>query len=143
MIECRRLKESELNRLLEEAPESETRNLKEFCDEYFLTPYELFDEYGFENIGILEDGRPIYVAALTNSKDGNYEMWTVVNSEPLPQFSLFKYAKKHLKKWVKNYGKIYATMDTDKQKNMEWTQKLGFHKIREIDKTITFEIIGD
>ena len=131
-----------MNRLLDEAPESETRALRCVCDEGFYTAFEFFDDFGFDHFGLLKDGRPIYVAVLTKDEDFRNEIWTVVTKNP-PQFSLYKYAKKYIKEWSKKHGTIYATMRKDKPKNMEWTQKLGFHKVSENNETITFEFKGE
>lgn len=138
MIETRRLTERELNMILSTAPDTEKRNLISFVDKLGLTPYIFFDTFAIEHSGIIIDGKPIYVAVLMEGDDEEFELWTVADRDIKHQYSLFKYSKRVLMKWVKKYKKIYATMEKINDKNMRWTSRLGFKKILEDEHTITF-----
>ncbi len=137
MIECRRLKKSELKSLLITAPDSETRNLKKYLKENNISAYDFFEEFAVDQSGICSS-RPVYFAALTKSVKGTYEFWTIVNKDIKEIFSLCKISKRILKKWSKQYGSLYATMEKENPKNIEWVYWLGFKKIDENERMITF-----
>src|SRR3990167_6518387 len=80
MIEQRRLTEEELTSLIEEAPETEKRNLLEFLDGE-LSPYEYLDRFAIEQSGVIVDGRPIYMASIVPSHTGVNEFITVANDK--------------------------------------------------------------
>ena len=139
MIEQRRLTEAELNKLIEEAPDTEKRNLLEFLDGE-ITPYEYFDKFSIEQSGILSDGRPLYFAAIVPNYEGVNEFFTVANSGITNMLSLCKISKKKLMEWVEIYGDIHATMEKVNPKNLRWTEWLGFQMEMDSDNTITYVI---
>ena len=53
MVIIRPLMRDELNKLLDEAPESETRNLKRYLAGNRLDCYDFFNEKGIEQLGML------------------------------------------------------------------------------------------
>lgn len=142
MILQRKLNHSEMLQLLDEAPETETRNLKRFLFDNNMDAYEFFNKYGVENDGIVINSRPVYLASLMKNNDGEYELWTVVNSNVKEQKTLYKISKQQVHKWKEKYGEIYATMEKVNPKNIKWTQKLGFNIINESDHVITFKLSG-
>jgi hypothetical protein len=138
MIEQRQLTESEFNRLVQEAPESETQFLRTLSPAGYLW----MKTYATEMDGILVDGKPIYFGAVVINRIGRPTLWTVVNSNVKEQFSLFKISKKGILKWLNKYKVIFATMHKDCQKNLEWTKRLGFIPIEETMDTVTLRIGG-
>src|SRR3990167_5866745 len=140
MIEQRRLTERELNDFVTHAPDTEVRNLFTILSDLCMVPYEFFDTYAIDHFGLLSDGRPLYVAVLTQNEEGKKEFWTVVNSGVKQPFSLCKYCKRELKRWVDKQGDIFATMEKVSSQNRKWTEWLGFRKIEENSETITFKI---
>ena len=139
MIEQRRLTKEEFERLIEESPETEKRNFLEFLDDE-LSPYDYFDKFAIEQSGVIADGRPLYVAALIPNFEGKKEFWTVANSNIKNYFSLCKIAKHTLKDWVEKHGDIYATMEKVSERNMAWTEWLGFQMSMDSDNVITYVI---
>ena len=134
VIEVRKLKPNELKQLINEAPASETRFIKEIKH-----PYIHFQR-AKEQSGIL-NSRPLYFGALM--KDGDrYILWTIVNKNVKQQFSLFKISKRTAQEWAKKYGRIYATMYKGNIKNLQWTKRIGFKPIKEDDETITLCLTG-
>ena len=142
MIEHRRLKRNEVNRLIKEAPESETKNLKRYLKGITWDAYDFFDNFGIENDGIVIDGRPIYLAVVTKNSNKEHELWTLVNSNVSAQFTLYKISKREVHKWLKKYKAIYATMEKSNPKNLAWTRRLGFKQISEDSDSITFRLNG-
>lgn len=140
MIEQRKLTKDELNRLLDEAPETETRNLKHTLSHMKVEPYDYFEKNTKENDGIVSDGRPIYFAALSHLN----ELWTVVNKDVKEQKSLYKISKNQVYQWRRMHGNIYATMEKISEKNMKWTMKMGFVPLTEnmIRNTVTYILNG-
>ena len=136
MTETRRLNHIELSELISNAPEEEKRNLLITTSNLNITPYEFFNKYAVEQTGIIINKRPIYFGAITENEVK--ELWTVVNSNVKEQFTLFKIAKRIANGWAKKYGKIYATMEKGNEKNLKWTQRIGFKKVSETEDTITF-----
>ena len=136
-MKCRRLTRTEINSLLETAPDSETRNLKRILDVVGYNAYDFFDKFCVKQTGIYSE-RPIYFAALTRSTNGKHEFWTIVNKDIKETFSLCKISKKELKKWHNEFGDLYATMEKEVEKNIKWVYWLGFKKVGETDKDITF-----
>ena len=139
-MECciRFLTREEFNQLLKEAPETETRNLLRITREFNVDPYDFLIDISLEKEGILINDRPIYLGILSKDK----ELWTVVNSNVKEQFTLFKVAKRGLKKLVDKYEIIYATMEKVNSKNMLWTERLGFKKYKENNCFITYILQG-
>ena len=133
MIENRKLTKQEFNRLLDEAPDTETRNLKRILGN---DAYEHFEIMAKAHFGLLSNGRPIYWAVL--SKDN--KMWTIVNSEIKEQFSLYKYCKRGIYNWLRMFGKITATMEDKNEKNLKWTMFMGFKIIKKGDGLITLSL---
>jgi hypothetical protein len=139
MTEVRPLTEKELLRLVEEAPDTETRNLKFLIKDI----YGFFRDKAIEQEGIIINKRPIYFGAITfNHIRNRFELWTVVNKDVKEQFSLYKIAKRIALHWAKFYGQIYATMEKINLKNIEWTKRIGFIPIQETDRTITLKLGG-
>jgi len=143
MITQRRLTEEEINELIKTAPDSETRNLKKYLDEYGVSAYKFFEGAGKDHFGLVSDDRPIYLAVLIENTDHENEFWTVVNSNVKEIVSLCKYSKRELRKWTKKYGDIYATMEKGNLENAKWTEWLGFKQVSSDNSTITFKIKGD
>ena len=142
MIEQRKLTRKEVAELINDAPDTETRNLVAYIKELNLDAYDFFNIYGIENDGIVSDGRPIYIGILTKNSNREHELWTVVNSNVKEQFSLFKLSKRQVSAWSKKYGNIYATMEKTNPQNIKWTERLGFKRIEESDNLITFKLNG-
>lgn len=138
-IEDRPLSKIEINLLLAEAPELETRNLINFLKNSNEDAFNFFSTNSVYRFGLIIDNRPIYFAYITNF-DNKYELWTVVNSGVLEQFSLYKYSKRSLKNALKDFSPIYATMEKHNKKNLAWVKSLGFKAIDEDDLLITFMI---
>ena len=137
MVEQRKLTEEELDRLILEASESEKHGIVSCCEQIKMKPIEMFKRCAVEWDGLVTDGRPIYVAGVfSNGK--HYELWTVVNSNVKEQISLFKCAKRGLKKWCQYIPEIYATMMKSWDKNRVWTERLGLVPCRETEDTITY-----
>ena len=134
MIEERILTKDEFDSLLDSAPESETRNLKRILGS---NAYDYLMNNTKEISGIV-NSRPIYFGALSKEN----QLWTIVNSDVKEQFSLYKISKRRVYKWLDKYGVIYATMEKVNLKNILWTIKLGFKKIKEDLTTITFKLGG-
>jgi len=142
MIEQRRLTPIEIDYLLEQAPDSETRNLKDYLKENRLNAYDFFDEEGCENDGIVVDGVPMYLAVLVKNEDSEFELWTVAKPIDKAQASLYKISKRQLMKWRDKHGPIYATMEKSSPKNLFWTQKMGFRTVYEDNDIIKFKLNG-
>lgn len=136
MIEIRPLMREELLRLLKEAPEHETK----FIRESGIDAYDLFNKQAIVMQGLIIDGRPIYLAAVMQGKENRYVFWTIVNSDVEDSFSLCKYSKRELNKWLNQFGCIYATMPKGNLVNQKWTEWLGFNKIDEDNETITYKL---
>lgn len=136
MIEQRKLSPEELERLILEAPESEKKSLVAVCAVLKMTPYELFKRFAFDWDGVVDDGRPCYVAAIMASNK-RFELWTVVN-ENVKQIALYRCAKRGLLRWSRYIPEIYATMMKSLVKNIAWTERLGFVPCHETNDTITF-----
>ena len=138
MIEQRRLTKEELNRLIDEAPDTETRNLKRIMNNLGLEPFDFFDKHALDHFGLISEGRPIYVAVLVNSK-GKNEFWTVVNSKVKDIISLCKFCKREIKIWIDKYKEIYATMEDVTPENQKWTKWLGFKELNREGNLITYK----
>ena len=141
MTEVRRLNREEVNRLIDEAPFSEVKNLRKELVRQGIDAYDFFDKYGIEHFGLVIDGKPIYIAVLIDNGNEK-ELWTVVNKDVKEQYSLYKHSKKGISEWVKKYKTIYATMEKVNTKNLDWTKRLGFKPIIEDDDCITLRITG-
>ena len=137
MIEVRPLTKHELNDLVQTAPESETRFVKQACEIMATTPFEFFREHSQIQTGILSNGWAIYQGAIMDNG-----FWTIVNSDVKEQFTLFKVAKRKAHEWAKEYGTLTATMHKGNEKNTIWTERLGFKRISENEDTITLELAG-
>lgn len=142
MIEQRRLTEDEIEWLIADAPDSETRNLVKFLRENKLSAYEFFDKYALAHFGLLHRKVPFYIAVLIENDDKELEVWTVINKQCNPMVSLCKYAKRELARWVKKYGRtIYATMEaSNNPESIKWTKWLGFEAVDNKDGLITLKI---
>lgn len=140
MIEIRPLNRIEVNLLIAEALEDETRNLVKFLKENDYDAYEFLNQpqvvYKF---GLIIDKRPIYFAHIYFDGD-RYELWTVINKDTTQQKTLYKYSKKALEEALKQFSPIYATMEKHLVKNLRWTQKLGFKPIYQDGNIVTLKI---
>lgn len=136
MIEIRPLMREELYRLLNEAPEHETK----FIRQLGVDPYDFFQGKAIVTQGLVIDGRPIYIAAVMQNKEEKYVFWTIVNSDVKNTVALCKYSKRELKKWLTQFGCIYATMPKGNVVNQKWTEWLGFKMIEEDTDTITYKL---
>jgi hypothetical protein len=134
MIEVRDFTREEFYELINFAPETETRNLIRIAMGEHKDPYDMLRENSIDAKGMFSDGRLVYIAVLSKAK----ELWTVVNRGVKDQFSLFKNAKKNIDKWIASHGAIYATMEKVNLKNIAWTERLGFKRYRENERTISF-----
>lgn len=138
MKEIRPLLKEELNRLIQEAPDSETKFLKE-------SGYDIYDFLNNKSEivnGLIIDGRPIYIAAVILNKEGKHIFWTVVNSNVKEKITLSISVRKELNKWLDKFGILYATMGKENIINQKWVEWLGFNKINEDADTITYKL-GD
>ena len=142
MIEQRRLTKEEIEELIIEAPISETINLQQYLLSVEQHPYDFFNNHAIDHFGLLSNGRPIYMAALVPNDDGQQEFWTVVNTDVKETFSLCKYVKRELKRWVQKYGDVWATMTKVRPQNIKWTEWLGFKKYNETDDLVTLLLRG-
>lgn len=140
MISIRPLTKDEFERLLYEAPDSETKALSEACGQLNMGAYDFFNKYAFEHFGLLDNGRPIYLAGLMRNEQGYYELWTVVNSNVTNQIALYRKSKRYTMKHLPKYGEIYATLDKSFDLNRKWTEKMGFVKCSENEQTITYKL---
>jgi hypothetical protein len=139
MTEIRPLTRKELDTIIDEAQDSETRNLKRLVKE----PYDFFQRKAINQEGIVIDQRPIYFGAVTfNQEKERFEIWTIVNRNVRQQFSLYKIAKRISHQWAKTYKEIYATMEKMNEKNLTWTKRIGFVPIYETDRLITLRLGG-
>lgn len=139
MTEIRPLTKEELNTIIDEAQDSETRNLKRLVKE----PYDFFQRKSVAQDGIVIDKRPIYFGAVTfNQNKERFEIWTIVNRNVREQFSLYKIAKRISYQWARTYKEIYATMEKMNLKNLEWTKRIGFVPVYETDRLITLRLGG-
>lgn len=139
-IEIRKLMRHELNRLLKEAPLSETRFLRELEIETGIYPYDFFDFKAIENKGLVINDRPIYIACILKDKQNKYIFWTVVTSNVENKITLCNSVRRELKIWLEKYKIIYATMEKINPINMKWVEWLGFIKISEDNNYITYRI---
>ena len=137
-IEVRKLTMEELNSLIKDAPETETRFIKKID-----APYLWMSIFAVEQSGLIIDGKPVYFGAIVrNPENFNLHFWTVVNKNVRHQFTLFKQTKKMLMEWLNKYKVIFATMYKDSEKNLNWVIRLGFIKIKEDSNTVTLMIGG-
>ena len=132
-IEQRPLTENELEQLIEEASESETVFMRE------LKEPAIFFNSQIEQFGILSNSRPIYFWAVEKKKDNHYYLWTVVNKDVKEQFSIFKICKRNLDRFNKEHGELYSIMYKGNEKNIKWTERLGFNRIAETENKILFK----
>jgi len=140
LIEVRPLTKLEFNQLLEDAPDTETRNLKKICSNIDINSFDFFEQKAIDVEGLVINKRPIYFGAII--KSNNFNIWTFVNSNVREQFTLYKVAKITSHRWAKKYGEIFATMEKVNPKNIKWTKKIGFKMMKETDKLITFKLGG-
>lgn len=140
MIEIRNLMREELLRLLKEAPEHETKFLREMEEKTGEKCYDFFKRKSIVMQGLIIDGRPIYIAAIMQGNGEKYVFWTIVTSDVKDPVALCKYSKRELNKWLRQFGTIYATMPKGNVINQKWTEWLGFSKIEEDLDTITYKL---
>src|SRR3990167_8342705 len=101
-IEIRRLTRKEMYQLLNEASNEEIKYISKFSADQDLDPCEFFENFSHEYLGMVEDGRPVYVATLMKDNDGQYDFWTVANKDINNMISLCKNAKKILNKCIES-----------------------------------------
>lgn len=135
MIEVRPLNGQELDSLIKTAPESETRFIRNSCKVLEMTPFKFFEKCAQEQCGIVINNRPIYQGSII---DG--EFWTVVNSDVKEQFTLYKVAKRKAFEWASKHGPLTAKMYKDNEKNLRWTERIGFKRIAEDENTVTLKL---
>jgi len=135
MVIERKLTKEEFNKLVDEADDSETRNLKRILGD---GAYDYFENEAIEYFGIVIDGTPVYWGAL--SKDRS--IWTIVSKCVRQQYSLYKHSKRKVLELVKKYGKLSATMETENITNIRWCMKIGFKPIDIDNGLITLEYRG-
>ena len=135
-IEHRILTREEVDRLIKESVPSETKFLRDLETDI----YDFFYKYSLIQDGILVDGRPIYIAVLIKSTDGNMNFWTVVNRDTNAIISMSRIVRQELRKWVDMYGILYAKMEKVNPKNMKWVEWLGFKRAYEDNQYITYKI---
>lgn len=134
-IISRPLTDLEIELLIINAPESETRFLKQIN----ISASMFFGSYSTEQKGILINNLPAYIGAVIyDPKTNIYNLWTVVRNNLKEQFSLFKIARKTVREWAKKYRPLYAEMFKNNEKNIRWTERLGFKRISEDNETIVF-----
>lgn len=136
MKEIRPLMREELYRLLKEAPDSETKFIRESGEDIF----DFFEDKSIVIQGLIVDGRPLYIAAIMQGQNDRYVFWTIVNSNVEDKLSLCKHSKRQLKEWLSKFGCIYATMPKGNEINQKWTEWLGFKRIEEDEDTITYKL---
>ncbi|MES1987154.1 MAG: hypothetical protein V4440_03835 [Pseudomonadota bacterium] len=139
MIETRPLTRVELNLLIAEAPEDETRNLLAYCKINNIDVYDFINQNSVYKFGLVIDKRPIYFAHVKDKQYG-YEIWTVVNSDVSQQKTLYKYSKLAVQEALKKFSPIHATMEKHLHKNLKWTERMGFKRIHEDDRIVTLKI---
>ena len=143
MIFTRALTIEELNEIFDDAPNTETRNFRKFLFDKRMSAALFVKKYAVEYMGIVSDGRPIYVAILTRDAKGDHYIYTIVNDNVKEQYSLYKISKRIVNHWLKEYGDIYATMEKINPANMKWTERIGFKKVDEDNQTITYCLKGE
>lgn len=135
MTEVRVLDNSEIEKLIFEAPLSETK----FIRALNTPPSLFFKNYAIEQKGIVINNKPIYLAAILWYPElRQYALWTVVNKDVKEQFSLYKISKRTILGWGRKYKPLFATMYKDNPKNIRWTERLGFQRYSEDNETIDF-----
>ncbi len=139
MVINRPLNKEEIVQLLNNAPESETRNLKIFLEKRNTEAYSFLNNNAVDSFGLIIDTVPVYFAYLIPCND-RYELWTVVNKDVKHQFSLFKHSKREINRVLEKFSPIFATMEKYNHKNIAWVEHLGFKRIYEDKEVITFEI---
>lgn len=134
MIDIRNLNKEEFEQLMNEAPDTETKFIKEQKN-----PYEFFNS-GEITEALIIDGRPIYIAMVKKGQFNRYIFWTIVNSNVKDKITLCKHVKRELKIWISKFKEISATMHKDNKENMKWVEWLGFVKVSEDLNTITYKL---
>ena len=143
MIEHRFLKPNEFLELMLDAPKTETKYLKSATNGFRVNPYQWITDRAVEKDGLVINNRPIYFGVLTQTTQGRYEVWTVVNTDVKEQFTLYKLSKRTITDWAKKYKTIYANMEKVNPKNIEWAKRIGFKPIEETETEITFLFQGE
>ena len=142
-IELRIPTREDIDFLIREAQDSETKFLRDFCCKNEIEPYDFLNEWSKENIVLCVEDKPIYLAALIENTLGQIELWTVVVTDVTNLITLCKYSKRVLKDWVKKYKEIYATMLRFDEENRKFVGWLGFEKIGEDANYITYVLKGE
>ena len=133
-IDIRNLTKEEFEQLMNEAPETETRFIRQQDN-----PYEFFNS-GQAVQALIIDGRPIYIAMIREGRFGRFIFWTIVNSDVKEKITLCKSARRELNKWVIEFKTIYATMEKVSKENMKWVEWLGFRVISEDNQYVTYKL---
>ncbi len=110
MIENRPLTDNEINEILLNAPDSETKNLNRISDILNIDACTLLNRNAVYKFGLIINKRPVYFAHVIESI-GKYHLWTIVNSDVKEQHSLFKYSKRETMKALKDFSPLYARME--------------------------------
>lgn len=125
-----------MDTLIREAPEIETRGLRQRCRDWDTEPWEFFGLMADYITGLLVDGRPVYLMAMVGNT-----AWTVVNRNVREQFTLFKVARREARKALKRFGYVEASMFKEgNEKKIQWTQRLGFKLVKETPAFVTLRM---
>jgi hypothetical protein len=134
-IEVKPFSDMDIELLVLNAPTGEIKFVKTLN----MPLSEFLRLYAIEQKGILVNNIPIYLGAIVfYPLSKSYNLWTVTNSNVAEQFSLFKIAKRTIKEWSNKYHPLYAEMPKGNDKNINWTQRLGFRKISEENDIVKF-----
>lgn len=133
-IDIRNLNKEEFEQIMNEAPESETKFIKEQTN-----PYDFFNSGEIVNALII-DGRPIYIAMVRKGRFDRYIFWTIVTSNVVHKKTLCSCVKKELKVWINKFKTLYATMEKVNLYNMKWVKWLGFRVVAEDTNYITYKL---
>ena len=139
MKEIRPLNKKEFEDLLLNAPEIEIAFIVQAAEEVGEHVYDFMQNRALEQSALIIDKIPLYMGFLTRHIDGRYELWTVVRADVKQQKTLYKEVRKYADKWTAKYGTIYATMHTGNQKNINWTERMGFNEVYRYNGQVTFK----
>lgn len=138
MIERRQLTRKEVEQIVKEAAPTETYFIRSWCETYGLDPFDFLGSVARYQAGLVIDGRPVYLMSVVQN-----ECWTVVNRSVNEQYTLFKTAKEEALWAAQKFGFITATMLKEgNEKNLRWTERIGFVRVSEDEDTVTLELSG-
>ena len=137
-IEIRKLTREEAYRLFSESSSAEVDGILRLCSDIDIDPFDFIETFSHEYLGFVEDGRPVYIAAIMKDVDGSYDFRTVANTNIKNMISLCKHSKRILDGWIQKYGQIHAYMPRGNDESIKWTEWLGFKRVYEDDKVIHY-----